>query len=436
MMPMRDAQGVVIGLVKVLRDQSKQRAAQQELEQNRSELIAALASNEEARASLESADAAKDQFLAVLSHELRNPLTSITAASEMLAPERLSSPEAARAAQIIQRQAATMKVLLGDLLDVSSLGLGKLTLRLENVVARTIAEAAIEATRPMIARGRHALAVDIDAGDVSVQGDPIRLTQVLSNLLANAAKYTPPQGRIALAIRREGASVVFEVSDNGIGMAPDTVGAMFGMFTQAAPSDDRSAGGLGIGLALVRNIVELHGGQVQGDSAGLGQGSRFTVRLPASGVAASAPAPVPAPALAPVQPPGPAAPMRLLLADDNEDALWSMSRMLSMAGYDVQTAANGHEALQLAETFRPDAVVLDIGMPGLDGYAVARGIRASDWGRAMYLVAATGWGQLDDKQAAVQAGFDHHLVKPVSASDVQRVLDAWRAHSADPAPPR
>ena len=436
MMPMRDAQGVVIGLVKVLRDQSKQRAAQQELEQNRSELIAALASNEEARASLESADAAKDQFLAVLSHELRNPLTSITAASEMLAPERLSSPEAARAAQIIQRQAATMKVLLGDLLDVSSLGLGKLTLRLENVVARTIAEAAIEATRPMIARGRHALAVDIDAGDVSVQGDPIRLTQVLSNLLANAAKYTPPQGRIALAIRREGASVVFEVSDNGIGMAPDTVGAMFGMFTQAAPSDDRSAGGLGIGLALVRNIVELHGGQVQGDSAGLGQGSRFTVRLPASGVAASAPAPVPAPALAPVQPPGPAAPMRLLLADDNEDALWSMSRMLSMAGYDVQTAANGHEALQLAETFRPDAVVLDIGMPGLDGYAVARGIRASDWGRAMYLVAATGWGQLDDKQAAVQAGFDHHLVKPVSASDVQRVLDAWRAHSADPAPSR
>lgn len=435
MMPMRDAQGVVIGLVKVLRDQSKQRAAQQELEQNRSELIAALEANEAARAALESADAAKDQFLAVLSHELRNPLSSITAASELLVPERLSSPESARAAQIIQRQAATMKVLLGDLLDVSSLGLGKLTLRLESVVARTIAEAAIEATRPMIDRGRHVLAVDFDAGNVTVQGDPIRLTQVLSNLLANAAKYTPVQGRIALSIRRDGARVVFEVSDNGIGMAPDTVGDMFGMFTQAAPSDDRSAGGLGIGLALVRNIVKLHGGEVHGESAGLGQGSRFTVVLPAGGVAGPAPAPAPT-GQAPVPMPAPshAAAVRVLLADDNEDALWSMSRMLSMAGYDVRTAANGHEALQCAEEFRPDAVVLDIGMPGLDGYAVARGIRASAWGRTMFLVAATGWGQLDDKQAAVQAGFDHHLVKPVSASDVQRVLQAWQAAAPDRAP--
>ena len=429
MMPMRDSQGVVIGLVKVLRDQSKQRAAQQELEQNRSELIAALASNEEARASLESADAAKDQFLAVLSHELRNPLSSITAAAEMMVTERPSSPDLARAAQIIQRQAATMKVLLGDLLDVSSLGLGKLTLRRESVVARAIAQAAVEAARPMIEQGRHVLVMDLDAGNVTVHGDPIRLTQVLSNLLANAAKYTPAQGRIVLAIRCEGTNVIFEVSDNGIGMAPDTVSAMFGMFTQAAPSDGRSAGGLGIGLALVRNIVELHGGQVQGDSAGLGQGSRFTVVLPLSDV--EVPVPVPTTELAPAQPASPAT-VRLLLADDNEDALWSMSRMLSMAGYEVRTAATGDEALQAAEEFRPDAVVLDIGMPGLDGYAVARGIRASDWGRTMFLVAATGWGQLDDKQAAMQAGFDHHLVKPVSASDVQRVLETWRGDSPRP----
>lgn len=427
MMPMHNAQGTTIGLVKVLRDQSEQRAADQELQRSRSELIAALEANESARQALEAADTAKDQFLAVLSHELRNPLSSIAAASEILAPERLSVPELAHAAKIVGRQAGVMKVLLGDLLDVSSLQRGKLLLRMAPVLARTIVEAAVESTSQLMERGRHRLDVDICAEDLTIDGDAIRLAQVISNLLANAAKYTPSGGRIALTVRREGDDAVFEVSDNGIGMEPATVSAMFEMFTQGAQGHDRSAGGLGIGLALVRNIVELHAGSVRGESEGTGRGSRFRVQLPVTTAAAQ-------PTEAPPEPheqataPAPASTsMKLLLADDNEDALWGMARMLSMAGYEVRTAANGEEAVRVAREFRPEAAVLDIGMPGLNGYDVARRLRADEGSGRIFLIAATGWGQPDDKLAAVEAGFDHHLIKPVAASEVRRVLAAWRA---------
>jgi two-component system CheB/CheR fusion protein len=430
--------------VKILRDQSEQRAAEEQVEQSRSELLDALRANESARKALEAADAAKDRFLAVLSHELRNPLASISGAAELLAPESLPAQDQARAARVIRRQSAAMKVLLGDMLDVSSLRRGRLVLRRDRVSAQSVAEAAVEATRPLIERAGHALAVHVaPQQEIWLDADPIRLAQVVSNLLSNAAKYTPDGGHLALDVRSDRNEAVFEVSDDGIGMEPHTVEAMFEMFTQSEHAHERAAGGLGIGLALVRSIVELHGGTVRGQSDGRGRGSRFTVRIPQAAPRASAP---PQPAPQPVsQQVSPAAPQpvpqaevrtdaphdgradgarRVLLADDNVDAVWGMARMLALAGFTVETAHNGTDALAIAERFRPEAVVLDIGMPDIDGHEVARRIRAQSWGGGMYLVAATGWGQPDDKRAALEAGFDEHLVKPVAAADVQRLLRA------------
>jgi two-component system CheB/CheR fusion protein len=441
LMPMHSGEGVVVGMVKVLRDQSEQRAAQQEVEQGRFELLDALRANESARKALEAADAAKDRFLAVLSHELRNPLASIGGAAELLVPEQLRSPDEARAARVIRRQAGVMKVLLGDLLDVSSLGRGRMVLRRDRVAAQDIADAAVEATRPLLAHAGHVLEVHVEPRPIWLDADPIRLTQVMSNLLSNAAKYTPDGGRVRFDVRSEHGEAVFEVSDNGIGMEPHTVESMFGMFTQSEHAHGRAAGGLGIGLALVRSIAELHGGTVRGSSEGRGRGSRFTVRIPqvreASTEAVASPsttpslARVPAPAEISAHAPDGGTP-RVLLADDNADAVWGMARMLSLAGFEVRTAHDGTEALALAERFRPSAAVLDIGMPDIDGHEVARRIRAHAWGGAMYLVAATGWGQPDDKRAAMEAGFDEHLVKPVAAADVQRLL---RERGLAPRPP-
>lgn len=434
LMPMHNGEGAVIGMVKVLRDQSEQRAAQQEVEQSRGELLDALRANEAARQALEAADAAKDRFLAVLSHELRNPLASISGAAELLAPEELPTQEQARAAHVVRRQAAAMKVLLGDLLDVSSLRRGRLVLRRERVTAQSIVDAALEVTRPLMELGRHRLALDVAAAGIPLDADPMRLTQVISNLLSNAAKYTPDRGDIRLSVHADPGTghAVFEVVDNGIGMDPDTVDTMFEMFTQSVHARERSAGGLGIGLALVRNIVELHGGTVTGESRGLGHGSRFAVRIPLAEPRTAEPAPPRADA-EPASPrrPGQETPQRVLLADDNADALWGMARMLAISGFSVKTADNGADALRLAEQFLPDAAVLDIGMPGLDGHEVARRIRAQPWGRAMLLVAATGWSQPEDKLAALEAGFDEHLVKPVAAADLQRLLRARKAAAAE-----
>ena len=422
LMPMHDGEGRSIGLVKVLRDQSKQRAAQQELEQSRSELLSALRANEAARRALETADAAKDRFLAVLSHELRNPLASISGAAELLAPESLATQDQARAARVIRRQASVMKVMLGELLDVSSLRQGRLALSRERISAQAIADAALETVRPLIEHGRHTLDLDIAEEEIALDADPIRLSQVLSNLLSNAAKYTPAPGRIALSVRAEVRDAVFEVTDDGIGMEPESIETMFEMFVQSEHAHARANGGLGIGLALVRNIVELHGGTVTGHSEGLGRGCRFTVRIPTAR---------PAAAMSPLAPAaGGEAPVRLqrlLLADDNIDALWGLEQMLSRAGFEVETVNNGIDALRVAQALRPDAAVLDIGMPGMDGHEVARRIRAEPWGRELVLIAATGWGQPADRAAALAAGFDEHVAKPVTASDLQRLL---RAHEA------
>jgi len=428
LMRMHGGDGAVIGLVKVLRDQSEQRAAQQELEQGRAELLSALRANEAARRALETADAAKDRFLAVLSHELRNPLASISGAAELLAPELLPTQDQVRAARVIRRQAAVMKVMLGELLDVASLRQGRLALKPERVTAHAIADAALETARPLIEQGHHVLELQIADEEIVLDADPTRLTQVLSNLLSNAAKYTPTGGRIRLAVYADARNAVFEVTDDGIGMDPDTIQTMFEMFVQSERAHGRAAGGLGVGLALVRNLVELHGGTVTGESEGLGRGSRFTVRIPAARAPADAAPHAPAG--------GGAAPgrlRRLLLADDNVDALWGMGQMLSKAGFTVETVHNGVDALRVAQALHPDAAVLDIGMPGLDGHEVARRIRAEPWGRDMVLIAATGWGQPADRAAALAAGFDAHVAKPVTASDLQRLLHEREA--ARRAPP-
>jgi two-component system CheB/CheR fusion protein len=358
----------------------------------------------------------------VLSHELRNPLASISGAAELLAPESLVRQEQVCAARAIRRQAAVMKVMLGELLDVWSLRQGRLALRRERTSAR--------ARRPVwmrrwkryarIESGHHTLELNTAEEEISLDADPTRLSQVLSNLLANAAKYTPAPGRIALSVRPEGREAVFEVTDDGIGMDPESIETMFEMFVQSERAHERANGGMGIGLALVRNIVELHGDADTGHSDGLGLGCRFTVRIPSARSTAGGSALVTADD-------SEARRRLLLLADDNADALWGLEQMLSRAGFEVETVNNGIDALRVAQVRRPDAAVLDIGMPGMDGHQVARRMRAEPPGHELVLIAATGWGQSADRAAALEAGFDEHVAKPVTASDLQRL---FRTHDS------
>ncbi|GHC84487.1 hypothetical protein GCM10007320_28950 [Pseudorhodoferax aquiterrae] len=424
LMPMHGPSGKVVGFVKVMRDQSASRRAQEEIERSQAEMAAALQEKEAARAALEAADSAKGHFLAVLSHELRNPLASISGAAKLLLSAQAEPATRQRAAGIVDRQSLVVKSLLDDLLDVSRLQLGRLGLRREPVLLEDVVRSALETARPAIDAGGHQLTVELPPEPVVLDADPLRMSQVLSNLLTNAAKYTPDGGRIALQARREdGARLAISVADSGIGLDGQEIETLFEMFAQGGGAGERASHGLGIGLALVRSIVALHGGSVQGESAGRGQGSRFTVRLPLPQD------------LAPEQVPGhPAAAaaavplQQVLLVDDNNDAIWSLAMAMQMNGRAVHTAATGAEALALGQQLRPQAVVLDIGLPDLSGYELARRIRASDWGRQAVLVAATGWGQENDREAARAAGFDGHLVKPVDAAELLALIDQlWSA---------
>ncbi|WP_295856999.1 CheR family methyltransferase [uncultured Xylophilus sp.] len=429
-MAMHDRAGDAVGFVKILRDQSEERAARHALEDSQAELVRALQEKEAARAALEAADATKERFLAVLSHELRNPLAAIHGVGEMLDRGAPSADDpVAQAGQVVRRQASTMKVLLDDLLDMSRLRLGKLVLRTARVAVGAVVEAAVEAVRPQINAAGHRLALDVPIAATVLRADPVRLSQVLSNLLGNAAKYTPPGGRVGLSARCEGDAVVFEVSDDGIGMAPESVESMFEMFRQAPGAHGEELHGMGIGLALVRSLVELHGGRVTGSSAGPGRGSRFTVTLPLPVPAA----PVPAPAM-PAAPVGTGAdapadgrPPRLvvLIADDNADAAWALAHLFARDGHTVHRATDGPQALEAARTHRPDVLLLDIGMPGLDGWEVVRRIRAEPWGAGMLILAATGWGQDDDRRRSAEAGADAHLVKPVDHPQIRALIADW-----------
>ncbi|WP_288380623.1 ATP-binding protein [uncultured Massilia sp.] len=366
---------------------------------------------------LRESDRRKDEFLAMLAHELRNPLAPISAAAELL--QRVKPDEALvrRSSQIIGRQAAHMSGLIDDLLDVSRVTRGLVELAWAPVALREILDDAVEQATPLAQARRHQLDVQGPPDAVQVRGDRKRLVQVLANLLNNAAKYTPEGGSLSLQARVEGGRACIEVGDNGIGMAPELVARAFDLFAQADRSPDRALGGLGLGLALVRSLVELHGGSVECESAGPGQGSRFRVWLPCEAGARPA-----APAGEPGQDNRREGPIRVLVVDDNVDAAETLSMLLDAYGYQPLVEFAPLAALDRARRERPRACVLDIGLPEMDGRELARRLRADPATAGAMLVAVTGYGQDSDRQQIMAAGVDHHLVKPVDLGQLERIL--------------
>ncbi len=368
-------------------------------------------------ATLRVADRRKDEFLATLAHELRNPLAPIRNAAQILGSPQLDATALHWSRQVIQRQVTHMAWLLDDLLDVARITQGKLELRRERIGLAGVIETAVEAARPLIDGKRHVLAIDLPVPDVGIDADPLRLAQVVSNLLTNAAKYTDAGGRIAVIARVAPPNLVVTVRDTGIGILPTALRSIFEMFSQVADTLSRSEGGLGIGLALVKGLVELHGGSIEARSEGPGRGSEFVVHLPlpietAAGASEAAAA----------TEPGRRAGRRVLVADDNQDAADSLGMILELAGHEVRVAHGGRQALQIAAEFHPDVVLLDIGMPDLNGYDTARALRAAPGGVNLELIALTGWGHPDDKARAAAAGFDRHLTKPVDPAELEALL--------------
>ena len=351
-------------------------------------------------------DQRKDEFIATLSHELRNPLSPIRVAAKLLASPRLTPAQVQRAQQIIDRQVMHMSLLLDDLLDIARITQGKLHLKKEVLALSAIVEAAVEAARPSLDGKKQHLTVRLPNDAVWLNADPLRLSQVLSNLLMNASKYSDPASQIALSARVDGQTLRLSVEDDGIGIAPESLVGIFEMFSQVHHVDGRSDGGLGIGLALVKGLTELHGGTVEARSAGLGRGSEFIVRLPLAAAEAAGTDVAAPPERARVR-------RRILIADDNRDAAESLSMLLEVDGHEVRVAHIGVDALAMALEFRPDTAVLDIGMPDLSGYEVAALLRGEPWAANLQLIALTGWGQDHHRRRAFEAGFDHHLVKPV-----------------------
>ena len=369
-------------------------------------------------AELRVADRRKDEFLATLAHELRNPLAPIRNAAQILASPKLDDTALHWSRQVIQRQVSHMAWLLDDLLDVARITQGKLELRRERITLGPVIETAVEAARPLIEGKRHVLAIDLPTPDVEIDADPLRLAQVISNLLTNAAKYTDAGGRIALGARVVPPNLVVSVRDSGIGISAGALRSIFEMFSQVVDTLHRSEGGLGIGLALVKGLVELHGGSIEARSDGPGRGSEFVVHLPLpidDGTDDASAATDEATTRQPGR-------RRVLIADDNRDAADSLGLILGMAGHDVRVAHGGRAALQVAAEFHPEVGLLDIGMPDLNGYDTARALRAEPWGRDMALIALTGWGHPDDKRRASEAGFDLHLTKPVDPAELEELL--------------
>jgi signal transduction histidine kinase len=361
----------------------------------------------------------RDEFLAMLSHELRNPLSPLRNASHMLMLGETQDPKIIWSRGVIERQLKHMIRLVDDLLDVSRIARGKIVLVSERVNVGDIVAAAVETVQPLLEQKRQHLELASDDPVPTVRGDPVRLSQVVGNLLHNAAKYTGEGGRIVLATRvREGRAEIC-VRDSGIGISKEAMPRIFELFTQIPSERVNTSGGLGIGLALVRALVELHGGEIDVASDGIDRGSEFTVRLPlfeAEGAARDV-----------SQGETQAEPVvqvrrNILIADDNQDALESLALMLRLEGHEVHCASDGEEALALAGLRKPEIVVLDVGMPKLDGCEVARRIRAESWGRGAVLVALTGWGQDIDRRRSREAGFDMHLVKPVDPATICDML--------------
>ncbi|MDO9314849.1 MAG: ATP-binding protein [Burkholderiaceae bacterium] len=381
----------------------------------------------EARRSAESlrqADQRKDEFLAILSHELRNPLAPIRSAASVLANPALTAQELAVSRDVINRQIRHMARLLDDLLDISRISAGRLELEKQLHPLQAIVGGAVENARSLIDSRQHTLEIDLPPGSMT-QVDEVRMTQVLANLLLNAASYTPPGGCIRLVARADDHELLIEVHDNGIGITPEQLPYVFDMFSQLRSASDRSQGGLGIGLALSRGLVELHGGLLDASSAGLGGGATFRIHLPPAAFD-SRPAAlddVPAALAAPTP-----TPLRILIADDNRDAADSLALLLRLEHHEVHVAFAGASALAMAMRVQPQVAVLDIGMPGLDGYEVARRLRLQPGGPDMLILALTGWGRQEDQRKALAAGFDRHCTKPIDPMALIDCMNAWRSN--------
>ncbi|MBQ5946009.1 ATP-binding protein [Massilia sp. ST3] len=370
---------------------------------------------------LSEANRLKTEFLATLAHELRNPLAPIRSGLQFIRRAPEDAEAVTRVHEIMDRQLGHLVHLVDDLLDVARITRGQVELKRERVDLAAVLSSAVETSMPQIEAARHYLDVRMPAEPLLLDADPTRLTQVVSNLLNNAARYTPRGGRIVLAAERDGGQAVIAVSDNGIGIAPESLEDVFKMFTQVGQDQQPGAGGLGIGLSLVRSLVELHGGSVRAASAGTNAGSVFTVRLPLHAELAEAPPVVPAPDAARHAPPGHAG-LSVLVVDDNRDAAETLSALLDLLGHSAPVANDGHQALRMLPSLRPQVVFLDLGMPGLSGYEVAAAIRAEARYAGIKLVALTGWGGEADRARTAAAGFDLHLTKPATLEAIQEVL--------------
>jgi PAS domain S-box-containing protein len=409
--PIKDENGVIIGASKIARDITQRKLTEGTLRQE-------IRIRERAEVALREADRRKDEFLATLAHELRNPLAPIRQAALIFKAPTATEAQKRWSTEVITRQVQHMSLLLEDLLDISRITRGTMQLRTTMVDLAEVVQAAVEAARPAIDAKRHDFRAELPSEPLRFVADPLRLSQVLSNLLTNSAKYTAPEGRLRLRASCLAETITISVVDNGIGLSPEEITSVFGMFTQVASSRDHAEGGLGIGLSLAKGLIELHGGEIEAKSPGIGHGSEFIVRLPLR--KASLP-----PQRAAIDPSAAQrVSRRVLIADDNRDAGESLATLLRMDGHQVTVAHNGQEALAAFSTFQPQVALLDIGMPELSGYEVARRVRQGSLGAAVTLIAVTGWGQDRDKAQSLAAGFNHHLTKPV---DTERLLVLLRS---------
>ncbi len=380
-------------------------------------LQAEIAERKRAEEALRQCVRRKDEFLATLAHELRNPLAPLNSAIHLIAVAPEQTEQVRTLVGMMRQQLDQLVRLVNDLVDVSRITGGKLSLQCEATSLTEFIQAAVDQSRPLIEASHHSFHLTLPDDPITIHGDKIRLAQIVSNLLINAAKYTPPGGRIDLTVRREDGDVLILVRDNGIGIQPEMQARIFDLFAQADNATTRSKGGLGIGLSIVKTLIELHGGSIHAISEGPGRGSEFTVRLPTTGPGAAAQVST-QPSLADQPLPG----LKVLVVDDNQSAVHMMSRLLQKLGQDVHTADSGSAALDQVPKIAPDIVISDVAMPGMSGYDLARHIRTLQLPRRPYLVAVTGYGQESDRQAALAAGFDKHLTKPVGVGTLEQLL--------------
>jgi PAS domain S-box-containing protein len=411
--PIKDLDGTIIGASKIARDITLRKRAEEALRQE-------VAIRERAEAALRDADRRKDEFLATLAHELRNPLAPIRQAALVSKAPTATEAQKRWSSDVISRQVQHMSLLLEDLLDISRITRGRLELRTEMVELADVVQAAVEAARPSIDAKRHVFSIDLPPEPVHFVADPLRLAQVLSNLLTNAAKYTDPEGHLRLRASCMAETITISIVDSGIGLPSDALTNIFAMFSQVPSGRNHSEGGLGIGLALAKGLVELHEGEIEARSAGIGKGSEFIVRVPRRRTS------IPWQRQSIHSTSGPPVSRRVLVADDNQDAAESLAALLRIDGHDVTVVYDGKQALAAFSTVQPEVALLDIGMPELNGYEVARKVRQGSLGRAVTLIAVTGWGQDKDKAQALAAGFNHHFTKPVEAD---RLCDLLRSES-------